>query len=67
MHMYTHTHACTHGGFYFVCDHGEHRNVKRHNFGCNFFFLLSLFGQVRGGETQVTPKIVPFSKTNLTT
>ena len=24
------------GGFYFVCDHGQHRNAKRYNFGRNF-------------------------------
>ena len=30
------------GGFYFVCDHGKHRNAKRYNLGCNSFFLPSL-------------------------
>ena len=47
----------TYGGLYFVCDHGKHRNAKRYNIVCNF---------VQGGETRVTPKTVPFSKTNLT-
>ena len=54
------------GGFYFGCDHGKHRNATRYDLWCNLFFLPSLFGQVRGGETKVTPKIVLFSKSNLT-
>ena len=41
------------GGFYFVCDHGKHRNAKQYKFVC--ICLL-------GGEKEVTPKIVPFSK-----
>ena len=35
--------AYTYGSFYFVCDHGKHRNAKRYNFGCNLFVLPSLF------------------------
>ena len=23
-------------GFYFICDHGKHRNTEQHNCGCNF-------------------------------
>ena len=37
------------GGFYFICDHGKQRNAKRYN-------------TLLGGETKVTPKIVPCSK-----
>ena len=44
------------GGFYFVCDHGKHRNAKRYNFGCNFVIRY---------ETKVTPKTAPFSETDL--
>ena len=40
------------GSFYLVYDHGKHRNAKRYNFGCNLL----------GGETKVTPKVVPFSE-----
>ena len=47
------------GGVYFVCDHGKHGNAKRYDFGCKL-----LPGE---GETQVTLKIVPFSKRKLTT
>ena len=47
-----------HGGFYFVCDHGKHRNAKLYNFWCNLLL---------GGETKVTPKIVLFSKKHLAT
>ena len=44
------------GGFYSVCDHGKHRNAKR-LFWVTFVPPLPV--------PKVTPKIVPFSKTNL--
>ena len=43
--------------FYFVCDHGKHRNAKRYKFGCNL---------ILGGERKVTPKTVSFSQKRLT-
>ena len=33
--LYRYIERHTYGGFYFVCDHGKHRNAKRYNFGCN--------------------------------
>ena len=52
--------TCTSGGFYFVCDHGKHRNAKRYN-------LLVIRSPLPLPVPKVTPKIVPFSKKDLTT
>ena len=42
-------------GFCFVCDYGEHRNAIRYKLWCKLLL---------GGETTVTPKIVPFSNSS---
>ena len=45
----------TYGGFYFICDHGKHRNAKQYDVVCNLF--------VRGAKQKLHPRSYHVAKT----